>query len=238
MRDEAQRETLRRPSPAPRSLGGVPEHRAAGSRGGPTTVGMRGRGSVALRVLRAPPGGGAWRCGRAGALGGAWVLPARGRFERSGRCAAYPGLGCACLLRRWRMRGVVCPGVHCVARASAPGPPHLSDLSTHCEGAGVRCGVGRTGCACLRPGSAHKRSAPWRARGCRCRGLPGGVRHAQGPSHLFCSVSSGAPAIERSMDRVLQDYGPTHSTPRLAVHLEPTNAPPCGFVSAPQLVPQ
>ena len=38
-------------------------------RGGLTTGGMWGRGSVALRVRRAPPGGEAWRCGRAGALG-------------------------------------------------------------------------------------------------------------------------------------------------------------------------
>ena len=155
--------------------------------GGLTTGGMWGRGSVALRVRRAPPGGGAWHCGRAGALGAAWVLPARGRFETSGRCAAYPGLGCACLLRRWRMRGVVCPGVHCVARASAPGPPHLSDLSTHCEGAGVRCGVGRTGCACLRPGRARKRSAPWRAQG-QCAVAPGGWR-ARDPRRLGARVA-------------------------------------------------
>ena len=189
--DPITQESARRCSWAPggvrsigrRARGARSGARAPGSvrRGGLTTWGMWGHGSVALWVRRAPPGGGAWRCGRAGALGGTWVLPARGRFERSGRCAAYPGLGCAGLLRRWRMRGVVCPGVHCVVRASAPGPLTSLIFRRIARGRGVRCGVGRTGCACLRPGSAHGR-AHREARPGACRGdAPGHLARA-GPS--------------------------------------------------------
>ena len=115
-------EGTRRCSGAP---GGAPEHRAVGSRdlsgpgapgparrGGLTTGGMWGRGSVALRVRRAPPGGGTWRCGRAGALGGA-----RGRLfaarERAQEKRALARAG-AMRLGAWRL-----------ARAgpSAPGRP-------------------------------------------------------------------------------------------------------------------